>query len=69
MMPVGSLLKQKREAIAGEQERLPQYVVNPHNLAVADALRVLGKPVEHEYSLHELFGAARCELCQSDEFA
>ena len=46
--------EQKREAIAGEQERLRNTWVNPHNLAVADALRVLGKPVEHEYSLHEL---------------
>ncbi|HZW87221.1 MAG TPA: tRNA uridine-5-carboxymethylaminomethyl(34) synthesis enzyme MnmG, partial [Gallionella sp.] len=46
--------EQKREAIASEQERLRNTWVNPHNLAVADALRVLGKPVEHEYSLHEL---------------
>ncbi len=46
--------EQKREAIVCEQQRLRSTWVNPQNLSTADALRVLGKPVEHEYSLHEL---------------
>jgi tRNA uridine 5-carboxymethylaminomethyl modification enzyme len=46
--------EQKREAIAREQERLRDTWVNPRNLSAEDATRVLGKPVEREYSLLEL---------------
>jgi len=46
--------EQKREAIAREQERLRDTWVNPRNLSVQEAVRVLGKPIEREYSLHEL---------------
>lgn len=46
--------EQKREAIAIEQERLRGAWVNPRNLPAEDAVRVLGKPIEREYSLHEL---------------
>ena len=46
--------EQKREAIAREQERLRNTWVNPRNLPEEDAMRVLGKPIEREYSLHEL---------------
>lgn len=46
--------EQKREAVAREQERLRNTWVNPRNLPAEDALRVLGKPIEREYSLHEL---------------
>lgn len=46
--------EQKREAIAGEQERLRNTWVNPRNLPEEDAIRVLGKPIEREYALHEL---------------
>jgi len=46
--------EQKRESIACEQERLRSTWVNPRNLPEADAMRVLGKPIEREYSLHEL---------------
>jgi len=46
--------EQKREAIAREQERLRDTWVNPRNLPVQEAVRVLGKPIEREYSLHEL---------------
>jgi len=46
--------EQKREDIAREQERLRNTWVNPRNLPEEDALRVLGKPIEREYSLHEL---------------
>ncbi|MBI5626280.1 MAG: tRNA uridine-5-carboxymethylaminomethyl(34) synthesis enzyme MnmG [Nitrosomonadales bacterium] len=46
--------EQKRESIAREQERLRSTWVNPRNLSAEDAVRVLGKPIEREYSLHEL---------------
>lgn len=44
----------KQEAILREQERLKRTFVQPGNLPADDALRVLGKPIEHEYSLFEL---------------
>ncbi len=46
--------EKKREAIALEQERLRSVWVNPRSLPVEDAQRVLGKPMEREYSLHDL---------------
>jgi len=46
--------EQKREAIALEQERLRTTWVNPRNLSAQEAVRVLGKPIEREYTLHEL---------------
>ncbi|HYH43640.1 MAG TPA: tRNA uridine-5-carboxymethylaminomethyl(34) synthesis enzyme MnmG, partial [Burkholderiales bacterium] len=45
---------EKREAIAREQERLKSTWLNPKLLAVADAMRVLGKPIEREYTLADL---------------
>lgn len=44
----------KREEIAREQERLRTTWLSPRNVPVEDAIRVLGKPIEREYSLHEL---------------
>jgi tRNA uridine 5-carboxymethylaminomethyl modification enzyme len=44
----------KREAIARESERLKGAWVNPAQLPEADATRVLGKPIEREYSLFDL---------------
>ncbi|MCX7184604.1 MAG: tRNA uridine-5-carboxymethylaminomethyl(34) synthesis enzyme MnmG [Nitrosospira sp.] len=48
----------KRTAIASEQERLKTVWLNPkmnaNALSEADILRVLGKPLEREYSLYEL---------------
>jgi tRNA uridine 5-carboxymethylaminomethyl modification enzyme len=44
----------KQEAILREQERLRNTWVNPKTLTEADAMRVLGKPIDHEYSLFEL---------------
>jgi tRNA uridine 5-carboxymethylaminomethyl modification enzyme len=44
----------KQEAIAREQERLKRTFVQPIALSEADAVRVLGKPIDHEYSLFEL---------------
>ena len=46
--------EKKREAIALEQERLRSIWVSPRNLPVDDAMRVLGKGIEREYSLYEL---------------
>jgi tRNA uridine 5-carboxymethylaminomethyl modification enzyme len=51
--------EQKREAVAREQERLRGTWVNPRTLPAEAAIRVLGKPIEREYSLHEL-------LCRPD---
>ena len=45
---------EKREAIAREQERLRSSWVYPSKLPVDEAVRVLGKPIEREYSLHDL---------------
>jgi tRNA uridine 5-carboxymethylaminomethyl modification enzyme len=44
----------KREAVARESERLKSTWVNPVRLAEAEAVRVLGKAIEHEYSLFDL---------------
>lgn len=44
----------KREAMARESERLKSTWVNPNNLAEEDAKRLLGKSIEHEYSLFDL---------------
>jgi tRNA uridine 5-carboxymethylaminomethyl modification enzyme len=46
--------EKKREAIAIEQERLRGTWVNPRSLPSEDALRVLGKNIEREYSLYDL---------------
>jgi len=46
--------EQKREAIEQEQARLRSAWVSPKNLLEQDAVRVLGKPIEREYSLYEL---------------
>jgi tRNA uridine 5-carboxymethylaminomethyl modification enzyme len=46
--------EQKREAIAREQERLKASWVNPNMLPEADAMAVLGQPIEREYSLIDL---------------
>ncbi|MDO9053484.1 MAG: tRNA uridine-5-carboxymethylaminomethyl(34) synthesis enzyme MnmG [Gallionella sp.] len=46
--------EEKREAIAVEEERMRRTWVNPRNLPEEDALRVLGKNIEREYSLYEL---------------
>ncbi len=44
----------KRDAIAAETERLKATWVNPKIVAAADALRVLGQPLEREYRLFDL---------------
>jgi tRNA uridine 5-carboxymethylaminomethyl modification enzyme len=44
----------KRDAIAREQDRLQALRIGPQSLAEAEALRVLGKPLEREHSLSSL---------------
>jgi tRNA uridine 5-carboxymethylaminomethyl modification enzyme len=44
----------KREAIAREQQRLKNTWVHPKGVPVADAVRVLGQPLEREYTLGSL---------------
>ena len=44
----------KRDAIAAEEQRLRATWVRPDTLRAEDATRVLGKPIEREYSLFDL---------------
>lgn len=44
----------KRDAIAAETERLKSTWVNPRTVDAANAERVLGKPLEREYTLFDL---------------
>jgi tRNA uridine 5-carboxymethylaminomethyl modification enzyme len=44
----------KREAIVLEEQRLRHTWLSPQNLPQEEAQRVLGKSIEHEYSLYEL---------------
>ena len=44
----------KRDAVARTSEQLKRCWVNPSVLAAADAQRLLGKAIEHEYNLAEL---------------
>ena len=48
------VFSRKQEAIAREQERLKRTWVQPKTLPEADAIRVLGKPIEREYALFDL---------------
>ena len=45
---------EKREAIAREQQRLKSTWVQPSRVSVDEATRVLGQPIEREYSLYDL---------------
>ncbi|SAL71263.1 tRNA uridine 5-carboxymethylaminomethyl modification enzyme GidA [Caballeronia terrestris] len=44
----------KRDAVSRETERLRTIWVNPKTLPAADATALLGKPIDHEYSLADL---------------
>jgi tRNA uridine 5-carboxymethylaminomethyl modification enzyme len=46
--------ERKRDAIAREQQRLQSTWVHPGRLPAAEAKRLLGKALDHEYSLVEL---------------
>ena len=45
---------EKQEAIAREQERLRSTWIQPSRVSIEDVTRVLGKPIEREYSLYDL---------------
>jgi tRNA uridine 5-carboxymethylaminomethyl modification enzyme len=47
-------IARKRDAVACELERLKTTFVNPNVVAMHDAQRVLGQPIEREYSLADL---------------
>ena len=44
----------KRDAVSRETERLRSTWVNPATLSAVDATRLIGQPIDHEYSLFEL---------------
>ncbi len=44
----------KRDAVSRETERLKSTWVNPKTLPAAEAVRVLGKAIDHEYNLADL---------------
>jgi len=48
------IFSRKREAVSRETERLKMTWVNPKTLPLEDAVPLLGKGIEHEYSLAEL---------------
>lgn len=48
------VFSEKREAVAREQERLKATWVNPRLVGAAEAMRVLGQPIEREYTLGDL---------------
>ncbi len=49
-----SMFTAKREAIAKEQQFLEQTWMQPDSISVAEANRVFGKPITHEYNLAQL---------------
>ena len=60
----------KRDAIGREQERLRSTWVSPKSLPAGVAERVLGKPIEREYSLMDLLkrpGVAYAALAELSE--
>jgi tRNA uridine 5-carboxymethylaminomethyl modification enzyme len=54
----------KRDAVSRETQRLKSLWVSPTNLSAAEAERVLGKAIDHEYSLAELL--RRPEIAYAD---
>ncbi len=57
----------KRDAVARELERLKSTFVNPAVVTALDAQRVLGQPIEREYSLQELLRRPGGELRGADD--
>ena len=49
-----AVFNRKRDAVARTAEQLKRCWVRPETLAVADAERLLGKAIEHEYNLADL---------------
>jgi len=48
------IFSRKRDAVSRETERLKLSWVNPKSLPAEEAVRLLGKAIEHEYSLADL---------------
>ncbi len=59
----------KRDAVSRETERLKSTWVHPRLLPDADALRLLGKPIEHEHSLADLLRRPGIEFAQVEQIA
>ncbi|KND56506.1 tRNA uridine 5-carboxymethylaminomethyl modification enzyme GidA [Candidatus Paraburkholderia kirkii] len=56
----------KRDAVSRETQRLRSTWVNPKTLSAEDATALLGKPIDHEYSLADLLrrpGVSYDEIC------
>jgi tRNA uridine 5-carboxymethylaminomethyl modification enzyme len=59
----------KREAVSRETERLRSIWVSPQNLTESEAVRVLGKALEHEHNLGDLLrrpGVGHADLMSLD---
>jgi tRNA uridine 5-carboxymethylaminomethyl modification enzyme len=54
----------KRDAVARETERLKATWVNPAILPAADATRLIGQPIDHEYNLFELLRRPNLDYAQ-----
>ena len=54
----------KRDAVARETERLKATWVNPAILPAADAIRLIGQPIDHEYNLFELLRRPNLDYAQ-----
>ena len=52
--PRWDAFNRKRDAVSRETERLKSIWVSPRNLPAAESERVLGKAIDHEYSLGDL---------------
>jgi tRNA uridine 5-carboxymethylaminomethyl modification enzyme len=48
------VFNRKRDAVSRETQRLKALWASPKNVSAAEAERVFGKALEHEYNLHEL---------------
>jgi tRNA uridine 5-carboxymethylaminomethyl modification enzyme len=64
-----SAFNRKRDAVAREMERLKAIWVRPAVLPDADALRLLGATIEHEYSLADLLSRPDVGFDQISEVA
>jgi tRNA uridine 5-carboxymethylaminomethyl modification enzyme len=52
----------KRDAVSRETERLKATWVNPPSCRPTDATRLIGQPIDHEYSLFELLRRPNLDL-------
>ncbi|WP_158935250.1 tRNA uridine-5-carboxymethylaminomethyl(34) synthesis enzyme MnmG [Burkholderia sp. S171] len=49
-----NVFNEKRDAVSRETQRLKSTWVNPKTLPVEESIALLGKPIDHEYSLADL---------------